>query len=70
MRKKKLGRFEIKSDNISTANLEEVFEVKLLVYSAFISIVTLCFEHAEYFHISYFTYHLRYYIKIDHIASC
>ena len=43
---KKLGRFE-----------SFMFAVELLANSA----VTLCFEHAQQFHISHFTYHLRYY---------
>ena len=30
--------------------------VELLAISAVVCIVTLCFEHAEYFHISNFTY--------------
>ena len=43
---KKLGRFE-----------SFMFAVELLANSA----VTLCFEHAQQFHISHFTYYLRYY---------
>ena len=30
----------------------------------------LCFEHAQIFHISNFTYHLRYYMIIDYCWSC
>ena len=30
----------------------------------------LCFEHAQIFHISHFTYHLRYYMIIDYCWSC
>ena len=29
-----------------------------------------CFEHAQTFHISHFTYHLRYYMIIDYCWSC
>ena len=32
--------------------------------------VLLCFERAQIFHISHFTYHLRYYMIIDYCWSC
>ena len=38
-----------------------MFAVELLANSAVVCIVTLCFEHAQQFHISHFTYHLSYY---------
>ena len=50
-----------------------MFVVKLLANSAVIciyyiytAVITLCFEHAEHFHISYFTHHFRCYIITDH----
>ena len=43
-----------------------MFAVELLANSEVDCIVTLCFEHAQQFHISHFTYHLRYYMIIDH----
>ena len=46
VKRKNLGRFE-----------SLMFAVELLANSA----VTLCFEHAQQFHISHFTYYLRYY---------
>ena len=51
VKRKNLGRFE-----------SLMFAVELLANSA----VTLCFEHAQQFHISHFTYHLRYYMIIDY----
>ena len=56
-KRKKLGRFE-----------SLMFAVELLANSAVICIVT-CFEHAQQFHISHFTYHLRYYMIIDYCWS-
>ena len=58
-REKNLGRFE-----------SLIFAVKLLVNSAVACIVTLCFEHAQKFHISYLTNHLRYYMITDYCWSC
>ena len=52
---KKLGRFE-----------SFMFVVELLVNSAVVCFVTLCFEHAQQFHISHFSYHLMYYMIIDY----
>ena len=43
-----------------------MFAVELLANSEVDCIVTLCFEHAQQFHISHFAYHLRYYMIIDH----
>ena len=40
--------------------------VKLLENTAVVCIVTLYFEHAEYFHISRFTNHFRHFIITDH----
>ena len=54
-KRKNFGRFE-----------SLMFAVELLVNSVVVCIVTLCFEHAQHFHISHFTYHLRYYMIIDH----
>ena len=45
VKRKKLGSFE-----------SLMFAVELLANS-----VTLCFEHAQQFHISHFTHHSRYY---------
>ena len=42
--------------------------VKLLPNSAVACTFTLYFEHTDHLHISHSTYHLRYYIVIDH--SC
>ena len=50
VKRRKLGRFE-----------SLMFAVELLANSTVVCIVTLCFEHAQQFHISHFTYHLRYY---------
>ena len=53
---KKIGRFE-----------SLMFVVGLLADSAVVCIVALsCFEHAQQFHISHFSYHLRYYMIIDY----
>ena len=43
-----------------------MFAVKLTANSAVVCIIAICFEHAEHFRISHFTYHLRYEIIIDH----
>ena len=48
---KKLGRFEVKSDNVCIANNKQIFGVKLLANSA---VVCNCFEHPENFHFSHF----------------
>ena len=60
------GCFEIKSDNVYIANIKQMLAVKLIANSAVVCIIALCFEHAQHFHISYFTYHLRYQIVTDH----
>ena len=66
VKEKKLGRFQIKSENAWMANIKQMFTVEFLGNSAVVCIVTLCFEHAEHLHSSHFTYHLRYYVIIDH----
>ena len=51
-----LGRFE-----------SLMFVVELLANSAVVCIATLlCFKHAQQFHISHFSYHLRYYMINDY----
>ena len=49
---------------------EFIFVVELLANSVVVCIVTLCFEHDQEFHISAFTYHLRYDMITDHRGSC
>ena len=39
----------------------------MLANTAVVCIVTFYFEHAEHFHISHFTNHLKHYITVDHI---
>ena len=39
---------------------------KLLANTAVVFLITLYFEHAEHFHISHFTNHLRHFIITDH----
>ena len=71
--KKVKQRFSTKSEfikNLFKAKITKIgrfkslmFAVELLENSAVVCIVTLCFQHAQHFHVSY---HLRYYMIIDH----
>ena len=68
-RKKKIIKnlFKVnEKNNSSVLGINQTAINKLLANTAVISIVTLYFEHGDHFHISDFTYHLRYYIIIDH----
>ena len=55
VKRKQLGYFE-----------SLMFAVELLMNSAVVHIVTLCFEHSQQFEISHFTYHVRYDMIIDY----
>ena len=60
---KKLGYFEIKLDNIWTANIKQIFAVKLLanlVVASDCYIVLNMFEHVFTFHISHITWGINY----------
>ena len=59
VKRRKLGRFE-----------SLMFAIELLTNSTVVCIVTLCFEHAQQFHTSHFTYRLRYYMISDYCWSC
>ena len=63
-----MNLFEVKRTNLGP--FESLMSaVELLVKSAVVDIVTLYFEHAQQFHISHFTYHLKHYMKIDYGSS-
>ena len=63
-----MNLFEVKRTNLGP--FESLMSaVELLVKSAVVYIVTLYFEHAQQFHISHFTYHLKHYMKIDYGSS-
>ena len=55
VKRKQLGCFE-----------SLMFAVELLMNSAVVHIVTLCFEHSQQFEISHFTYYVRYDMIIDY----
>ena len=60
---KKLGRFEIKLDNVWIANNKQIFAVKLLanlVVASDCYIVLNMFEHVFTFHISHITWGINY----------
>ena len=60
---KKLGRFEIKLDNVWIANNKQMFAVKLLanlVVASDCYIVLNMFEHVFTFHISHITWGINY----------
>ena len=57
--KRKLGHFE-----------GLMFAVELLANLAVVCILILCFEHVQQFHISHFTYHLKYYMINNYCWSC
>ena len=52
--------------NAQIANIKQMFAIKSLTNTAVVCIATVYFEHAERFHISCFTNHLRHFIIIDH----
>ena len=52
--------------NAQIANIKQMSAIKSLANTAVVCIATVYFEHAERFHISCFTNHLRHFIIIDH----
>ena len=64
--KNNLGVLRINHIMLKFANIKQTFAVKLLANTAAVWIFTLYYEHAEHFHISHFTNHLRHFILIDH----
>ena len=67
--KNNLGVLGINQIMSKFLTLSKRFQLNCQQITSVVCIVILYFEHAERSHISHFTYHLRYYIIIDHVLT-